>query len=246
MQPASLLAALLLTLSATAAAAENDADSAYRAGSEALRAGDHAAASAQFERAVELDPGRVEGWFKLGLARNGLAEPEAAIQAYRRAVELDPTHARALNNLANIYFRQGDYGTAESWYAKALEVDPDYLLALYHQGWVLRHFNRGAEAERVLRRCREPSPQNNRERVTQFDCAFVLGTLRFRDGDWGETASLMQHVLSEVPSHLEARFSLAMSYRRLGRNDEARQQLEMHRKMLQSRRATDPIARQHD
>jgi len=42
-------------------------------------------------------------------------------------------------------------------------------------------------------------------------------------------------------SHIEARYYLGMAYRRLGRIDEAREQLELHRRMTRAVRRDNPI-----
>lgn len=234
-------AAALLAVAAWA----GPADDAYREGSEALRAGDRTAAVAAFERATAADPEHVDAWFKLGLARAGLDDADGAVEAYRRAAELDPAHAKALNNVGNYYFRRGRYDEAESWYARALAVDPDYLLALFHHGWVLRHLNRADEAESAFRRCLD-APARERDRRVQLDCLFYLGALRSRAGDWDETRRIMERVVSAVPTHAEARYYLGMAYRRLGRLDDARTQLEIHEQLLQAARGGQPLERVPD
>lgn len=238
----SLVLLALLACGPVHAQAKSDA---YQEGSRLLSAGNHAEAVTLLAAAAEESPGSAKIWFKLGMAYSGSKDNAGAIAAYRRAIELDPRHAMALNNLANVYFRQGSYEEAAAWYRKALEIQPDYMLAAYHYGWVLRQQNQPEPAEKMFRHCLSLTPSNDRERRTQVDSLYYLGTLRFRAGDWSEAAASMERVLAAFRAHPEARYYLAMAYRRLGRTDEAREQLEIHRQLLGSTRGK-PIERQRE
>ena len=141
-------------------------------------------------------------------------------------------------------FRRGDYEEALVWYERALAIDPDYLLAKYHQGWVLRHYNRNEEAEAAFMHCLRLEPSSRREATTRLGCLFFVGTMRFRDEDYDAAAHAMEQVLGANPGHVEARYYLGMAYRRLGRVDEAREQLEAHRRLLKSTRRDAPVERE--
>jgi tetratricopeptide (TPR) repeat protein len=163
-----------------------------------------------------------------------------AIAAYGQVIRIDPRHAKAHHNLANIRFRLGDYQSAAEGYRRAFELDPEYMLAAFHYGWTLRQLNRPEEAERAFRRCLEIPASDPRAQNTRVDCAFGLGSLRQRAGDYETSATLMEHVLAVHPMHLEARYHLGIAYRQLGRLDEAERELELHRKLLQARRERAP------
>ena len=66
--------------------------------------------------------------------------------------------------------------------------------------------------------------------------SFGLGSIRQRAGDHAEAARLMEQVIVVYPDHIEARYHLGMSYRHLGRIEEAEATLEIHSRMLESRR----------
>ena len=216
-------------------------DEIFERGRSAMRARDFATAAEAFQQAVDLRPNEVDSWFRLGLARSANDEGDAAIAAYRKATEMDPGHAKAHNNLGNVLFRRDDYEEALTWYERALAIEPDYMLARYHQGWVLRHYNRNEEAEAAFGHCLQLTPQRAREQTTWFDCLFFIGTLRFRAEDYDATARLMEEMLTANGGHVEARYYLGMSYRRLGRIDEAREQLEIHRRMTRAVRRDTPV-----
>lgn len=235
---AALLACAFLFASPCLGDAYEDA---FVRGREAMRARDYTAAAAAFERATELKPGEVDAWFRLGLARSAAQQADAAIAAYGKAAELDPAHAKARNNLGNVLFRRGDYDEALTWYERALAIDPDYMLALYHQGWILRHNNLNDEAEEAFGRCLTRTPASRREQSTWFDCQFFAGTMRFRAEDYAAAAAAMEKTLQANGGHVEARYYLGMSYRRLGRMEDARRQLEIHRELTRATRGDRPI-----
>ena len=66
---------------------------------------------------------------------------------------------------------------------------------------------------------------------------------RFRAEDYAQAATLMEQVLTTSPSHMEARYYLGRAYVRLGRTEEGKQQLAIHRQMLQAKRI-EPVERQ--
>ena len=213
------------------------AEAAFLESGEALRAQNFPAAVEAASRAVENDAKHVDAWINLGIANSRQQNWTEAIDAYEHATKLDPLQKKALNNLANVYFRQGRYEEAAVWYGKALEVDADYLLASFHYGWTLRQLNRLDEAEEVFEHCKEIPASSERERMTHLDCHFYVGSIKFRKGEYRSAARIMEEVLGARPGHSEARYFLGLSYRKMGRYEEATEQLEIHRQMLQAMRA---------
>jgi tetratricopeptide (TPR) repeat protein len=222
----------------------DDVASIYKEGSRLLKNQDYRNALEAFEKARDLDPDSPKIWLKLGMTYSGLQDTERAIEAYRRSIELDPGNAKALNNLANVFFRQGLYEEASEWYYKALELDPGYILAGYHYGWILRHQGRLDDAERVFRHVIEQKATNERDGKTQMEALYFVGAIRFRKGDFERTATIMERVIEFAPGHPEARYYLAMTYRRLGRDEEAREQLELHREITRSVHREKPVEKQ--
>jgi len=215
-------------------------------GRQAFRDRAYGEAAEAFERALALRPDNPDDLLNLGPARSALQQWDEAIAAYTRLIELDPSNAKALHNLANAHLRRGDYEEAAVWYAKALEADPEYLLAAYNYGRALKQLSRAEEAEQMFTRCLELQPRSERDRRTQLDCLFFSGTMRFGAGDYERSASIMERVVSIYAKHAEAHYYLGMSYRRLGRGDEARQQLEIHKELLKQKRPKSTIEKQQD
>lgn len=220
------------------------ARAAYEDAAQAMKLQDYDRARVSLRRSADLDPSDTEALLKLGMLESRLQHWEASIVAYDELLSRDPLHIKALNNLGNVHYRQGRYERASSLYARALEQRPEYLLALFHQGRVLWQLNRAEEATSIFERCLSLRPETPQEGQTQFQCLFYRGTLRFRAADYEGARADIERVIETMPSHLEARHYLAQIYRRLGRNDEARQQFEIHRRMLESMRSQQPIEKQ--
>jgi tetratricopeptide (TPR) repeat protein len=244
----SLLALAALLCCPVLSYAENDdAEALYEQGRQARRAGDLHSAVNAFEQAVKISPAMGKAWFQLGLLRSRAQDWKGAIEAYQRVIDLEPDNAKAPNNLANVHFRQSNHEEAARWYAKALEINPDYLVASFHYGWVLRALGRAEQAEHWFRHCVDLTPKNDRERKTHVDCLYYVGALRFRARDYEQAASIIERFLSiHSAPHPEARYYLGMSYRQLGRIEEAQEQLGIHERLTESIRPREPIEKRPD
>lgn len=221
-------------------------DVALQRGIEALHAKRWAEARAALEQATRNAPQAAEAWFRLGLACAGQEDWDAAVDAYTRAIEIDPRHVKAQNNLANVQFRRGDFPAAERAYRRAVEIDPNYLFGHYHLGWVLRQLDRPQAAEEAFQRCVSLPARSDRQRATQIECSYYIGTLRFRAGDWSAAAQLLEQVLTVNPRHPEARHYLGLAYRHLGRLQDARRELETHRQNLRAAQPQATISREEE
>ncbi|MBB6252189.1 tetratricopeptide repeat protein [Nitrospirillum iridis] len=130
-----------------------------------LAADEPAEAAALARRAVDLDPGRRDGWARLGLALMGLNRPQLAGDALRRALPLpgpmDET-AEILINLGFTETRQGRFAEAEAALAQALALAPGRVEALNHKGILLHAQGRLAEAAEVLGRAITAAPHDHR------------------------------------------------------------------------------------
>jgi Flp pilus assembly protein TadD len=119
---------------------------------EALLRGDAAAANAESERALALDPAHAAGWSNAGvvLARSG--NPEAAERAYLRALQLDRDHIGALGNLAALYRARGDVASADAYAQRLRRVQADDPFSQYLLGRQLAENGASGEAIVHLRR----------------------------------------------------------------------------------------------
>ncbi len=83
-------------------------------------------AIAEFDRAIELDPGDVEVYATRGFAYIALGQIEQGIADYDTAIELESENPILYNDRGFAYAELGKYERAVADYDKAIELDPDY------------------------------------------------------------------------------------------------------------------------
>ncbi len=73
-----------------------------------------------FQKAVELDPGSVHGWFGQGMSYTQMQEYAATLKYYRKAIELDPKLAIAHHNLGRSLHETGQADLAYQSFQKSV------------------------------------------------------------------------------------------------------------------------------
>jgi len=81
-------------------------------------------AIAEFQRAVEADPGYAAAQFNLGYAYERRDRIDDAIAQYKKAIQLEPGNVLGLNNLGVLYDKKGLYDEAVATFEQALRIDP--------------------------------------------------------------------------------------------------------------------------
>ena len=96
--------------------------------------GDYARAIADFDRAIEIDPGSASAYYNRGIVYNAMRDYARAIADFDRAIEIDPGRANVYNNRGVAYEALGDYGRATTDFNRAIALDPGYSNAYYNRG----------------------------------------------------------------------------------------------------------------
>jgi aspartyl/asparaginyl beta-hydroxylase (cupin superfamily) len=108
----------------SALTAGSPADNLQAAADRAMRVGDPRSAAGLFERAVALDPGRLDLWIGLAACRRALSDPEAALEALERALTVDPRCFPALLMRGSLFESLKREKQAAVIYGHALDVLP--------------------------------------------------------------------------------------------------------------------------
>ena len=77
-----------------------------------------------FNRAIEIDPARADGYVGRANTLLTLGRYEESLLDYNRAIEIDPELANAYANRGSAHSHLGQYEKAIADYEKALELDP--------------------------------------------------------------------------------------------------------------------------
>jgi Tfp pilus assembly protein PilF len=138
----------------------------------------------------------------------------------RAAVARDPSSAIPMNTLAVIYERHGNRPLAERVYRAALEREPENPNTLRNFETVLAALGKTVEAQAVAKRLASLEP------VPPFEY-FHRGVAAFRDGQYDRARDLFRREVKRAPYNDEFHFWLAASYLRLGKLDDARDELAL-------------------
>ncbi len=173
-----------------------------------------------YEGAARLEPGKVEHWLSLGLARvardAGMVNPDAR-DAFGKALVLDPKNPMAGYYLGLAAFQDHDDRAAfDRWTALAAEMPPDAEYA----GLLERGLRRAAH------RMGLPSPEFATSPSTPGpDAAQVEAAQDMSEGDRGAMIEGMvqrlAHRLKQNPDDLDGWLRLGKAYAVLGRKGDA-------------------------
>ena len=102
----------------------SDYDDAVLDGVSSLNMNNPEEALEDFNRAVEIDPLRADGYLGRANTLNTLGRYEESLNDYNKALDIDPTLANAYVNRGSAYSHLGEYEKAIADYEKGLELDP--------------------------------------------------------------------------------------------------------------------------
>ena len=165
-------------------------------------AGDLAAASAAYRKAIELRPDYVQAYNNLGLAQVQAKELADAEATFKRAIAIDKGYATAWLNLGELYAGQQRTDEAIAAFQTAIAARPNYAEARLDLGVALAHAGRTHEAIATYRELVTAQPR-------YLSGWFNLGIALEGAGDLDGAADAYQHALGIDADHVA-------SLRRLG------------------------------
>jgi tetratricopeptide (TPR) repeat protein len=217
-------------------------------GMECIRQGQYDEAVAEFEKAIELDPGRADAYRNMGTIygeQDALAE---AVAAYEKAIEIDPDFGEAYCDLAGVYVDLEKLAEAIATGEKGIELAPDYCIGrnnlgfAYHmQGMYKEAIAQYQEAIRI-----DPNSVKAHDNLGmayyeqgRFDEAVAeweeslrinpdsaiahnnLGLVHYNQGRLDEAVIEWEETIMLDPDGAQARINLGLVYSDLGRTEEA-------------------------
>ncbi|HSD30075.1 MAG TPA: tetratricopeptide repeat protein [Vicinamibacteria bacterium] len=118
----------------------------YNLGAAYKKKGDLPKAEASLRKAVELDPGFVDGYVGLATLLAESGKPDEAIAAIQQGVAANGQSGRLQYALGVLAEGKGDTATAMQAFLKAEELDPQNVETQYHLATVALNMNDKAEA----------------------------------------------------------------------------------------------------
>jgi adenylate cyclase len=192
----------------------------------------NAAALAAFEWAVAIDPAYSDAWSGIAFCHlrgleiscggdRGMAT-EAAFAAARRAVALDPTSSSAHRCLGQAYVwaEQFDHALAET--EAAIELNPNDAHARMALGNRLDLAGRTEEGIAQMNQSLQLNPRD----PNRFTFMGYLARANIRVGQYEVALSWATKMVQLKPDYPDARYRLAICLAHLGRDAEARGELD--------------------
>jgi len=181
-----------------------------------------------FNQAVEQNPADARAYAGLALGHttigHGFNPPDGvwprARAAAERSVRLDSTLAEGWAALAHLrYLSERDWEGAERAFRRANELNPSLAMNHYHYAWYLAFFGRGEEAFVEHRLAQTIDPLTPRHTVW-------IPALHWFSGDNVRALGEARSLLEQYPNNATLRYIIAESAARLGRFDEAIEEME--------------------
>jgi predicted TPR repeat methyltransferase len=171
----------------------------------ALKAqGRHREAVREFERALDVAPGRLSTLFNLANTLRVLGETEEAKDRYMEVLDLDPVHTDALVNLSRLLESKGEMADALALAQAAADVNE--AVGHLRLGQILERLGRLQEAEQAFLDCLAREPGDSFGAGLQL--ARLRGTVPDKAPD-GFVATLYDHYAERFDDHLTS----ALGYR---------------------------------
>jgi len=200
------------------------------------RAGRRDEALEQFQKVVEQQPD-TPYLIDLGVAYASLQRMDESEATFKRALESAPGHPAALYHLGNLTRRRGDTTEAISLYRQAIESKPEYLLAHFQLAESLRQGGQLEQAYRGYERVVSLDPKAPPE-LKAFDGALLqLASIDLQMGATERAVEFLQVLIGATPEHPTAHLLLGQALSKLGRQDEAQQQMAIHQRITSQQSA---------
>jgi len=171
-------------------------------GSVFFASGKREEAFAAINRAVELNPQRVESLMSLALFHRQVGEPSKAEEVYKRALSINDRSALAHLEYAKFFVSQNRPDMAEVEFRRAVEVEPqnrDARRTLASFYLVNKQFDRAEESFKALAELDGDRPEGRA----------VLADFYASVGRYDEAAGLYQQIVSASPDYARGRHRLA-------------------------------------
>lgn len=141
----------------------------------------------KLQKALSFDADYVDAHTVIAVLYENIGETAKAEEHYRRAAQLRPKSGSELNNYGAFLCRLGRYDEAQAHFERAV-ADPFYrtpAVALTNSGTCLLKAGRRDDAEKVLRRALELSPNDG-------EALFQLASALYEKGEYFKARAFMQ------------------------------------------------------
>lgn len=183
-------------------------------------------AEAAFSQALTIDPKSTTAMIGLGDTYFAGQKFDQARQQFEKAAALqDHSRSYALFRVGQLYERKGDFTNAESSYENSVSADPDNVMAKNNLAWLYAEHGGNVDvALKLAEEAREKAPND-------AGIGDTLGWIYVKKGSYEAAVENLRDSAAKEPNNPSYLYHLGMAYYKLGRNSEARKELEAALKM---------------
>lgn len=180
----------------------------------AAKGGADAEAIEHLTQAAALAPKNFDALFYLGRVQYLAKDYRASVGTLKQALEIDKAHVEARFYLGTSLEAAGETDAALAEYERLTKLDANSAFGLIGAGSLLLKQGKIDEAIAALEKAGKLDRNN-------FEARWALGRALFLKEDFAAALDALQLAVAIAPNRADARYQLALTLRRLGRNDEA-------------------------
>ncbi|CAH0004992.1 unnamed protein product [Clonostachys byssicola] len=121
--------------------------------------GNHAEATKDFDKSIELDPGMIQSYIKRASISLELGDPIKAEEEFAKALEQDREDPDIYYHRAQAHFIKGDLSDAQKDYQKSIDLDKDFIFSHIQLGVTQYKMGSIASSMATFRRCIKNFPK---------------------------------------------------------------------------------------
>ncbi|KAJ3495246.1 hypothetical protein NLG97_g3528 [Lecanicillium saksenae] len=121
--------------------------------------GNHATATEDFNKSIELDPSMTQSYIKRASISLELGEPLKADAEFAEALKHDPNDPDVFYHRAQAHFIKGDLSEAQRDYQKSIDLDKDFIFSHIQLGVTQYKMGSIASSMATFRRCIKNFPK---------------------------------------------------------------------------------------
>ncbi|HZE90069.1 MAG TPA: tetratricopeptide repeat protein, partial [Verrucomicrobiae bacterium] len=157
-------------------------------------------------------------------------QADKVLEQYRALCRLEPANLQARQGLADALYKQSAFDESFVEYQKALSLDPNNAAVHLNIGFIFKMKGNLEDAEREVRLADSLNPGTART-------VYLLGSIQFERGDFPGAASSFERTIAIEPEHQQAHYHLSRALARLGRQEDARRELQIHQEIMRKAEA---------
>ncbi|PYV20943.1 MAG: hypothetical protein DMG24_21130 [Acidobacteria bacterium] len=183
-----------------------------------------------YEKMDQIDPDSYRAHQLLGAYYEARRDPQAAKAEYQTAIAKKPDAPELHYALGNIYWKNREFDQAEAEFRKELQIAPENYLATWKLGNIYVAKRQYDQAFLYLRKAIRQKPglgQAYRD----------LGKALIQTGDFKGAIVQLEKVNQLDPDEPVTHYLLAQAYRKLGRTEEEKAELDRFAKLKQAEQA---------